>query len=143
MLQLKSEIRNLKLDRRDAVQFEVSDFGFELQDSFNFKISSQGLFPFYRLGVNLDPFDVRPTALAMAAAGHQIRKPDFIDFAEVRRVYPVAGCDDTFGIQLPPAHFTDGDIALEPIDGGALELVADQHRSIRELHDGVHLVVTG
>jgi hypothetical protein len=48
ILQLKAEIRNLKLDwngprmRRlaaQAVQFEISDFGFELQDLSNFKIS--------------------------------------------------------------------------------------------------------
>ena len=33
ILHLKSEIRNLKLDR---VHFEISDFGFEMQDSSNF-----------------------------------------------------------------------------------------------------------
>jgi hypothetical protein len=41
VLHLKSEIRNLKLNRATqtpAVQFEISDFGFEMQDSSNFKI---------------------------------------------------------------------------------------------------------
>jgi hypothetical protein len=34
-LHLKSEIRNF---RSDSVQFEISDFGFEMQDSSNFEI---------------------------------------------------------------------------------------------------------
>ena len=42
ILHLKSEIRNLRLDclcrRVLLVQFEISDFGFEMQDSSNFKI---------------------------------------------------------------------------------------------------------
>jgi len=37
ILQLKSEIRNLRLDwAKPGVQFEISDFGFEMQDSSNF-----------------------------------------------------------------------------------------------------------
>jgi len=43
VLHLKSEIRNLQLNWRScktqAVQSEISDFGFEMQDSSNFKIS--------------------------------------------------------------------------------------------------------
>src|SRR5262245_456171 len=38
ILHLKSEIRNLKLDRNSLgapVQFKISDFGFEMQDSSN------------------------------------------------------------------------------------------------------------
>jgi hypothetical protein len=35
ILHLKSEIRNIKLD---SVQFKISDFGFEVQDSSNFTI---------------------------------------------------------------------------------------------------------
>ena len=44
ILHLKSEIRDLKLDRlsRAPVQFEISDFGFEMQDSSNFKMSPEG-----------------------------------------------------------------------------------------------------
>jgi len=41
ILQLKSEIRNLELDGMSLssqVQFHISDFGFELQDSSDFKI---------------------------------------------------------------------------------------------------------
>ncbi len=39
ILHLKSEIRNLGLDRAHlAVQFSLSDFGFEVQDSSNFEI---------------------------------------------------------------------------------------------------------
>jgi hypothetical protein len=40
ILHLKSEIRNRRLDcgSSQLVQFEVSDFGFEVQDSFNFEI---------------------------------------------------------------------------------------------------------
>jgi len=37
ILHLKSEIRNIGLD---LVQFAISDFGFEMQDSSNFKMSS-------------------------------------------------------------------------------------------------------
>src|SRR5882672_10883915 len=45
ILHLKSEIRNLQLDWRSlqnsqAVQSDISDFGFEMQDSSNFEISS-------------------------------------------------------------------------------------------------------
>jgi len=44
ILHLKSEIRNLKLDGEatsiSVVQFEISDFGFEMQDSCDFKIPS-------------------------------------------------------------------------------------------------------
>ena len=43
ILQLKSEIRNFEMDadrKRLPVRFEVSDFGFEMQDSSNFKLSS-------------------------------------------------------------------------------------------------------
>ena len=32
----KSEMSNRTLARRDAVQFKISDFGFEVQDSCNF-----------------------------------------------------------------------------------------------------------
>jgi hypothetical protein len=43
ILHLRSEIRNLKLDGRSSagrtVQFKVSDFGSEMQDLSNFKIS--------------------------------------------------------------------------------------------------------
>jgi hypothetical protein len=42
-LHLKSEIRKLELDCRrlsTCVQFEISDFGFEMQESFNFEIPS-------------------------------------------------------------------------------------------------------
>jgi hypothetical protein len=42
ILRLKSEIRNLKLECLSRwvlpVQFEISVFGFEMQDSSNFKI---------------------------------------------------------------------------------------------------------
>src|SRR5688572_15624215 len=40
ILHLKSETRNLKLDcgYRARVQFEISSFGFEMQDSSNFEI---------------------------------------------------------------------------------------------------------
>ena len=40
-MHFKSEIRNPKLDRNVRpihVQFEISDFGFEMQDSSNFQI---------------------------------------------------------------------------------------------------------
>ncbi|PYS39816.1 MAG: hypothetical protein DMG14_12690 [Acidobacteria bacterium] len=37
ILHLKSEIRNRKLDCLMRVQSEISDFGFEMQDSSNFK----------------------------------------------------------------------------------------------------------
>src|SRR5881296_1602184 len=39
ILHLKSEIRDLKLDGQIPVQLEISDFGFEMQDSSDFKIS--------------------------------------------------------------------------------------------------------
>src|SRR5467141_417901 len=46
ILHLKSEIRNLQLDWRSfqsrAVQSEILDLGFEMQDSSNFKIFSKG-----------------------------------------------------------------------------------------------------
>jgi hypothetical protein len=38
ILHLKSEIRNMRLDYLALVQLEISDFGFEMQDSSNFKI---------------------------------------------------------------------------------------------------------
>src|SRR5262249_42809861 len=41
VLHVESEIQNFKLDvalERCAVQFKISDFGFEVQDSSNFKI---------------------------------------------------------------------------------------------------------
>jgi hypothetical protein len=41
ILHLKSEIRNRKLDWLNcAVQFDISDLGFEMQDSSDFKMSS-------------------------------------------------------------------------------------------------------
>jgi len=41
VLHLKSEIRNIKLDcLRCPVQSEISDFGFEMQDSSNFEMFS-------------------------------------------------------------------------------------------------------
>jgi hypothetical protein len=44
ILHLKSEIRDLELDCQaltlQTVQSEISDFGFEMQDSSNFKIYS-------------------------------------------------------------------------------------------------------
>jgi hypothetical protein len=46
ILHLKSDIRNLKLDekrRPDFVQFAISDFGFEVQDSSNFEIFLRGV----------------------------------------------------------------------------------------------------
>ena len=42
ILHLKSEIRNLKLNSAlRPVQSEISDFGFEVQDSSNFQIFSE------------------------------------------------------------------------------------------------------
>jgi hypothetical protein len=46
ILHLKSEIRNLRLNSRyfqTSVQFAISDFGFEVQDLSNFKISVMAL----------------------------------------------------------------------------------------------------
>ena len=51
VLHLKSEIRNIKLDcLRCPVQSEISDFGFEMQDSSNFEMFSFDLMNpgFYR-----------------------------------------------------------------------------------------------
>jgi len=49
ILHLKSEIRNLKLDGEatsmSVVQFEISDFGFEMQDLCDFKIPSLTVLP--------------------------------------------------------------------------------------------------
>src|SRR5206468_7742358 len=43
ILHLKSEIRNIGLDLApQTVQFAISDFGFEMQDSSNFEMSSPG-----------------------------------------------------------------------------------------------------
>jgi hypothetical protein len=42
ILHLKSEIRNLRLDGApQPVQFAISDFGFEMQDSSDFKFLSE------------------------------------------------------------------------------------------------------
>ncbi len=43
ILHFKSEIRNIQLDwpfGTGSVQLDISDFGFEMQDSSNFKMSS-------------------------------------------------------------------------------------------------------
>src|SRR5262245_29485228 len=52
ILHLKSEIRDFELN--SVVQFKVSDFGFEMQDSSNFEISALPLtsaLPFRRVAV--------------------------------------------------------------------------------------------
>src|SRR5262245_33532217 len=57
ILRLKSEIRNVRLDALRAhspVQFKVSDLGFEMQDSSNFKISPLSI------SLQLDSFPQKP-----------------------------------------------------------------------------------
>jgi len=82
ILHLKSEIRNLQLDRRffqsRPVQSDISDFGFEMQDSSNFKISSPSSFTFsFEAEHFLDGLRVQDTVLLDPTAlrsGDTIRK---------------------------------------------------------------------
>ena len=46
--------------------------------------------PLYGHAVDFDPIDARPTALSVAAAGHKVGESDFVNFAEVGVVDPLA-----------------------------------------------------
>src|SRR5215471_11122632 len=103
----------------------------------------QTLFALDGFRINLDPGDIRPSALAMAASRHQIRESDFIDAAKVRTTHPIADGHDALRIQFSPSHFTQSHVALKPIHRRSFELVADEHRPIREFHNRAYFVKAG
>src|SRR5262245_57181259 len=56
----------------------------------------------HRPPIDFDLCDVGPSALSMAASGHQVDKSDFIDFAQVRVRDDAAGCNPALRIEPDP-----------------------------------------
>src|ERR1700693_4016658 len=88
----------------------------------NYLLCSTGL-TLDRIAVDLDPIDPAPATLAPAAAGHQIREPDLIHFAQIRMLLPdaifIMRARRSFGnfvdVQLAPANPGRPEFAFVPI----------------------------
>ena len=93
------------------------------------------LYVLYRNGTLADP-----SALAVAAARHQIDEADFIDLAQVHLVEDRAGGHGAVDIELDPAHVGERELGVEPVAYRAVCPIADQPGAVGELHDRTNLM---
>src|SRR5207248_5765962 len=90
-----------------------------------------------RFTVHFDPVDSRTATRPVAGAPHQVGEANLLHAAKVWIIHPVAVAtfDDIFDVQTPPAHVNELDFRFHPIGGEAGALVADEPRSVGELHN--------
>ena len=93
-----------------------------------------------RLPEDLDRRDIDPPAGTVAASRQQIDEADLVDLAQVRLVDEVALGDDGVDVEPQPADVGERELALQPIAGRPVGVIADQPRAVRELDDRPDLV---
>jgi hypothetical protein len=79
----------------------------------------------------------------VTAAGHQIRKTDFVHFAEVRMLNQIAARDNPVDIHLEPTQIREREFDNVVIQSRRVTTISHQPSAIRQFDQGTNLVKTG